>query len=425
MADAVLDEELAEDDLPVPTELPRLTVLQARRIALVAQGFGKPRPDEPARRHVDQLIERLGLLQIDSVNVLARAHTVPLYSRLGPYEHGLLERAAYGGRRRRVFEYWGHEASLIRLDLHPAMRWRMDRAGRGEGIYKGLALFARERRAFIDGVLAQVERRGPSTARELGAGAESPLGAPGEGGWWGWSDCKRALEFLFWSGALTTATRRGGFERVYDLPERVLPPDILAAPDVPEAEAHRCLLLQAATSLGIATERDLRDYFRLDPADTRPRLAELVEAGDLEPVRVKGWVHVAYRRPDAPRGKPVEARALVSPFDPLLWERTRTERLFGIRYRLEIYTPAHKREHGYYVLPFLLGDGIAARVDLKADRATGRLVVKAAHPDGGRDPAETATVLAQELRSMARWQGLSDIVVEGRGDLSHRLSAAI
>lgn len=425
MTDAVLPEELAEDDLPAQRELPRITALQARRIALVAQGFGRPRPDEPGRRHVDQVIDRLGLLQIDSVNVLARAHTVPPFSRLGPYQPGLLERAAYGGKRRRVFEYWGHEASLIRIDLHPALRWRMDRAARGEGIYKGLALFAREKRAFIDGVLAQVAARGPSTARELGAGPDAPPGAPGEGGWWGWSDCKRALEFLFWSGALTTAARRGGFERVYDLPERVFPSEILSSPDLPEDEAHRVLLIQAAVSLGVATERDLRDYFRLDPADTRPRLAELVEAGELEPLRVKGWSHLAYRRPSAPRGKPLTARALVSPFDPLLWERSRTERLFGIRYRLEIYTPAHKREHGYYVLPFLLDDGIAARVDLKADRAAGRLVVKAAHPDGARDPAETAAALAKELRSMAAWQGLSDIAVESRGDLGHRLAAAL
>jgi uncharacterized protein len=425
MTDAVLAEELAEDDLPAPAEVPRITALQARRIALVAQGFGKPRPTGPARRHVDSIIERLGLLQIDSVNVLARAHTVPLYSRLGPYEPALLERAAYGGRRRRVFEYWGHEASLIRLDLHPAMRWRMERAERGEGIYKGLAHFARDRRGFVDGVLAQVASRGPSTARELGASAEGARGAPGEGGWWGWSDCKRALEFLFWSGALTTATRRGGFERVYDLPERVFPDEILNAPTLPEAEAHRLLLIQAAEALGVATERDLRDYFRLDPADARPRLAELVEAGELQPLRVKGWNHIAYRRPESPRSKQVQARSLVSPFDPLLWERSRTERLFGIRYRLEIYTPAHKREHGYYVLPFVLGDGIAARVDLKADRATGRLVVKAAHPDGGRDPGETARELAAELRAVARWQGLTDIHVEARGSLGLLLAAAI
>ncbi|MFO1151230.1 MAG: crosslink repair DNA glycosylase YcaQ family protein [Alsobacter sp.] len=396
--------------------------MQARRLALAAQGFGKARPDVPSARHVDRLTERLGLLQIDSVNVLARAHTVPLYSRLGAYDPTLLDKAAYGRRGRRLFEYWGHEASLIRLELQPALRWRMARAARGQGIYTGLARFAREHEAFVETIHRSVEAQGPCTARDLGA-VEGRTGS--SGGWWGWSDCKKALEFLFWAGRITTATRRGGFERVYDLPERVFGAEVVEAPTPAEDEAQRTLVMVAAQGLGIATERDLRDYFRLDPGDARSRIQELVEAGRLVPVKVKGWAALAYVTPEATRPGKIAARALVSPFDPLLWERNRTERLFGIRYRLEIYTPEHKREHGYYVLPFLLGDRIVGRVDLKAERAAGRLVVKAAHRDGQADSADATQALAAELRDVARWQGLETIAVEPKGDWSAELSGLV
>jgi uncharacterized protein YcaQ len=414
--------DLTEAKLPGPGARTMLTPTQARRIALAAQGFSKPRPGTPSGVHLDRLIERLGLLQIDSVNVLARAHAVPPFSRLGPYDPDLLSRAAYGRRGRRLFEYWGHEASLIRLDLQPALRWRMARACRGEGIYAGLARFAREKSSFVESVFREVEVRGPCTARELGAVEGGEAGA---GGWWGWSDVKRALEFLFWAGRISTSTRRGGFERVYDRPERILPRAVLDVPTPSEADAQRRLMAVAAGALGIATEFDLRDYFRLDPADARARLPELVEDGAVVPVRVKGWSHLAYVSPGAPVPRRIAARALVSPFDPLLWERSRTERLFGFRYRLEIYTPAHKREHGYYVLPFLLGDRIVARVDLKADRGSGRLVVKAAHAEGPRHPAETAAELAAELRDVARWQGLETVVVEHRGDLAPSLASEL
>jgi uncharacterized protein YcaQ len=414
--------ELAQTALPGPGPRLAYTAAQARRIALAAQGFGKARPAAPAARHVDRLIARLGLLQIDSVNVLARAHTVPLYSRLGPYDQALLDKAAYGRRGRRLFEYWGHEASLIRLDLQPAMRWRMARAARGEGIYTGLARFAREHAAFVETVYRAVEAQGPCTARDIGA-VEGRAGS--SGGWWGWSDCKKALEFLFWAGRITTANRRGGFERVYDLPERVFGPAVMDAPTPSEDVAQRELLMVAAQGLGIATERDLRDYFRVDPGDARARLQELVEAGSLIPATVKGWSATAYVPPDAVTPRRVAARALVSPFDPLLWERNRTERLFGIRYRLEIYTPEHKREHGYYVLPFLLGDRIVGRVDLKADRQAGRLVVKAAHRDGKAHPPDAAEALAAELRDVARWLGLGEIVVEPRGDWAAALAGVL
>jgi uncharacterized protein YcaQ len=355
-------------------------------------------------RHVSRVTERLGLIQIDSVNVLARAHLVPFFSRLGPYDTAHLERLAYGGRKRRLFEYWGHEASLIRVELQPHLRWRMERARAGQGIYGGLARFRNERPDFIESVLEEVRRAGPLAARDLAEGGR------GQGSWWGWSDGKRALEWLFWAGLLTTTTRRPGFDRVYDLPERVLPPEIDAAPTPEPAEAQRQLLRVAARGLGIATERDLRDYFRLGPEDGRAALAGLVEAGELLPVEVTGWKNPAYLDPNARFPRRIEAASLVSPFDPLLWERSRAERLFGFRYRIEIYTPAHKREHGYYVLPFLLGDRIVARLDLKADRQTGRLLVLSQHLEPGADPDEVRPALERELAELARWLGMTEVV---------------
>lgn len=393
-----------------------LSAREARRIALHAGGFATRRPPAVTGGRLDAMLGRLGMVQIDSVNVLARAHLVPAFSRLGPYDPDLLRRAAYGPRRT-LFEYWGHEASLIRLDLQPALRWRMARAERGEGIYGGLARFGRERPDFVAAVLRQVEERGPLSARELEEGGR------GAGSWWGWSDGKQALEWLFWAGRVTTATRRG-FERVYDLPERVLPPAVTAQPTPSEPDAHRVLVRAAARALGVATERDLRDYWRLDPPDARAAVAGLVEAGELVPVAVEGWTAPAYLDPGAEAPARLKPRALVSPFDPLLWERPRAERLFGLRYRIEIYTPAHKREHGYYVLPFLWGDRIAARVDLKADRAGGRLLVQAAHREP-RAPGGTEGALAEELALMARWLGLAEIAVADRGDLAPALAEAV
>jgi uncharacterized protein len=382
----------------------RLSVSQARRIALSAQGFTDARPAAPAARHVARVLNRSNLLQIDSVNVLVRAHYMPLFSRLGAYDRALLETSAYHPKKRATFEYWGHEASLIRLDLHPLFRWRMARAARGEGIYGGLARFGREKRAFIDEVRREIETRGPMGAGELSDGGRS------QSAWWGWSDGKRALEWLFWAGEVTTATRRG-FERIYDLPERVLPSAVLNAPTPPEDEAQRELLRLSIRALGVASERCLRDYFRLEPSDAKARIPELVESGDLVPVTVEGWKAPVYLDPQARLPRRVEARALVSPFDPIVWERTRTERLFDFRYRIEIYTPAEKREFGYYCLPFVLGDRIVARVDLKADRANGRLIVHSIHPEASAPPDEIAPALGEELRLMAQWLGLGDIVV--------------
>ncbi len=395
-----------------------LSARQARRIAIAAQGFPELRPKGLAdRRHLRRLFERLGVVQIDSVNVLARTHYLPPLARLGAYPRDLLEAEAWG-KKPTLFEYWGHEASLMPLALQPLMRWRMARARDGDGVWGGIARFGRERRAYVDEVLAQIERRGPVTGGDF---AQGPRGAPG---WWEWSDGKRALEWLFWAGFITTRTRRN-FERVYDLTERVLPRAVLDAPTPSEAEAHRALLLIAARALGVASEADLRDYFRMPVAETRARVAELVEAGALTQVAVEGWSRPAYLHPEARIPRRVDAQALLSPFDNLIWTRERTERLFGVRVRLEIYTPSHKREHGYYVLPLLQGERVTGRADLKADRAGGALLVQAAHREPAEDALAVAQGLAQELTVMAGWLGLERVKVVGRGDLAEPLRGVL
>jgi len=394
----------------------RLSLALARRIALAAQGFGQARPaGRIDAGHLARVLGRTQLLQIDSVNVLARAHYLPLFARLGAYPIELLDRVAWG-RPRRLFEYWAHEASLLPLELHPLLRWRMARAERGEGMWPRLRAFAGERRAEADAVLRRIEAEGPLAASDL-------EGAKGSGGWWGWSDAKVALEWLFWAGLVTTATRRPSFERLYDLPGRVIPPAILAQPTPSKEDAQRALLERSARALGVATAAELRDYFRLKP-EANPRIDELVEEGRLLRVEVAGWRQPAFLHPEARIPRRIEARALLAPFDPLIWERSRTERLFGIRYRIEIYTPAAKRVHGYYVLPFLHRERIAARVDLKADRQARRLRVLGAWSEPGA-PSDTAEALARELRTMARWLGLGVIEVEPRGDLCHGLAVVL
>jgi len=393
----------------------QLSPKTARRIALSAQGFGRTPPAAPGRKQVRDVARRLGVIQIDSVNVVTRTHYLPAFSRLGDYPREALEAEAWGARRS-LFEYWGHEASLLPLETQPLLRWRMARAEAGE-MWTGLSRFGREKRAYIDGVLKEIERRGPVTGADFN---DAPRGAPG---WWSWSDGKRALEWLFWAGLITTKTRRG-FERVYDLTERALPKRIVDLPTPVEADAQRELVRIAARALGVATQADLRDYFRLPLADAKARVAELVEAGELTPATVKGWRQPAFLAPGAKRPRKVAAAALLSPFDNLIWTRDRTERLFGTRVRLEIYTPAHKRTHGYYVLPFLEGEAITARVDLKADRQAGVLRVQAAwrEPDATTD---TPARLAGELRRMAGWLGLDSVEVAGKGDLAGALSAEL
>lgn len=392
-----------------------LSLAEARRIALAAQGFADRRPPVRCdRRHLSRVLARIGLLQIDSVNVLVRSHYLPLFSRLGRYEPELLDRLAYGKKPRALFEYWGHEASLLPVELQPLFRWRMDRAARGDRIYKGIARFGDERRDYIRRVLAEVRDRGPLAVSDLSEGARN------QGSWWGWGDGKTALEWLFWAGKVTTAHRRG-FERIYDLPERVLPPEILAAPTPPEADAQRALTEIGARAHGIATEPDLRDYFRLSPEDSKARVAELVEAGRLKPIRVEDWKDMAYLHVDAAIPRRLSARALLSPFDPVVWMRPRGERLFDFHYRIALYTPKDKRTHGYYVLPFLLGNRLVARIDLKSDRQNGRLQVLGAHPEGHAKPAEIAEPLRDELRAMATWLGLDDVQVTARGPLGQAL----
>ncbi|MGA8112074.1 MAG: crosslink repair DNA glycosylase YcaQ family protein [Actinocatenispora sp.] len=400
--------------------LPRLTSSAARRIALAAQGFADPRPTgRPDVRHLRRVLRRVGLIQMDSVNVLMRAHYLPAYSRLGPYPTRLLDRAAHVAPRE-LFEYWGHEASLVPVELQPALRWRMAEAERHA--WGGMRRLATQRPGFVRWVRDEVAERGPLTAREIQD--DAPRSTENWG--WNWSDVKTALEWLFWCGEVTSAARLPSFERRYDLTERVLPGHVVAAPTPEPADAYRQLVRIAAGALGVATASDLRDYFRLPANSCRQAIAELVEAGELTPVRVADWRQPAYLDPAARRPHRVATRTLVSPFDPLVWERARTERLFGFTYRIEIYVPAPQRVYGYYVLPFLLDGELVARVDLKADRAAGVLRVPAAWVEaeltvpGGA--ARVAAELAAELRTMAGWLGLERVAPPERGDLAVALA---
>ncbi len=342
---------------------------------------------------------RVGLVQVDSVNVLTRAHELVPFARLGPYRRDLLTRAA-GYAPRRLFEYWGHEASLLPVELQPLLRWRMARAQ--DDAWGGMRRIADEQPGLVARVLDEVRARGPVAASQL-SGAERPRPS---GPWWDWTDAKRAIEFLFWSGQVTAARRTSSFERLYDVPERVLPAQVLATPTPSVEDAQRELVRIAARACGVAAERDLRDYFRLPVADARSRVAELVEAGELVEVEVEGWgrtTGLLHREARVPRR--VEAAALVGPFDSLVWERSRVERIFGMRFRIEIYVPRPQRVHGYYVLPFVLGDRLVARVDLKADRREGVLRVPGAHLEPGA-PAHAPEALRAELALLAGWLGL-------------------
>ena len=382
----------------------RLSLAEARRIALAAQGFGARRPDRVTGPQWRKTLDRLCLHQIDSVNILARAHYLPAFSRLGPYDRSLIDKAAWGPKRqRRLFEYWAHEASLLPLDFHPLLRWRMAKADRGETGWKGLREFATERRAEAIHVLDRIRNEGPSAASDF-------EDRRGPGGWWEWSHSKRALEWLFWAGHITTATRRGNFERVYDLTERVIPAEILSLPTPHERDAKRALVERAARALGVATATELRDYFRLDPSGAGAAIDTLVEERALQPVEVAGWAKLAFLHRDARLPRKVAARALLAPFDPLVWERSRTFGLFGFHYRIEIYTPADRRTYGYYVLPFLLGDRLVARLDLKADRQGSRLLVHAVHREP-HAPADLMDALHEELAALACWLGLERVVL--------------
>jgi hypothetical protein len=396
-----------------------LSIAEARRIALAAQGLARPKREGRANwTRIERAVATMHLLQIDSVNVLVRSHYLPVFSRAGAYDHAALDQRTHGRRKRQFFEYWAHEASFLPLRFYPLFRWKMDRARKGDGTYRQLHDWARENRSYVNAVLAEV--------RDKGALGVSGLSDPGgrSGSWWGWSKGKHALEYLFDTGELTAATR-DGFERIYDLPERVIASDWLHAPAPEARDAIRTLIEHSAQALGIATETDLRDYFRLPVADTKTALAELVEAKRLHPVGVQGWKQQAYLHADAALPRKAGASALLSPFDPLVWERARAERLFGFRYRIEIYTPQPKRVYGYYVLPFLMGDRFAARVCLKADRQAVVLRVNAAHLEDHAQQDATAGALAVELGRMAAWLGLRNVEVASKGALSAALKGAM
>jgi uncharacterized protein YcaQ len=391
-----------------------LSRAEARRIAIAAQGLAAPRPSRVDARALHAMVDALGAVQIDSVNVLVRSHYLPAWSRLGAYDMAALDALAHQAPRS-VFEYWGHAASLMPVALHPLLRWRMARAHLHA--WKSVARISKRKR-FVADVLAVVAERGPIGAGDIELGKRAR-----NKGWWEWSDAKIAVEWLFFSGQITSAARRG-FERLYDLTDRVLPANVIAAPTPSEADANRALIDRAGRALGIATERDLRDYFRLRPFAARHAIAELVQAGTLVAVTVDGARVYLHRDAETAVAIDRDRAALVSPFDSLVWSRERTEQMFGMRYRLELYVPQDKRVHGYYVLPFLLGDALVARVDLKADRAAGVLRVQAAHREP-KSPRQTASALARELRAMAGWLELESVAVEPRGDLAPALARAL
>jgi hypothetical protein len=390
-----------------------LSIEQARRLALAAQGFDATRPSGRVdRRHLRAVLDSVGVIQIDSVNVVARSQELVLFSRLGAHPRHLIPRAADDGE---VFEYWVHEASHVPSAHHPLHRWKMER---GPG-WRSVAELQARRPALIEDIYARVRDQGPVLAAQVSE-REGPKGP-----WWDWDDAKRALEYLFWCGRLVATRRDRDFARRYDLPERVLPAEILALPTPSESDARRELLILAAGHLGVATLADLADYHRQQLSTCRVLVAELVEAGRLVTVAVEGWTEQAYCLPGAKVPAAVQARALLSPFDPVVWNRPRAERLFGFRYRIEIYTPAAKRTFGYYVLPVLVGDTLVGRLDVKADRARSVLSVPGAFAeawvDTSRDRARVAREMAAELSLMAEWLELDRVEVGRRGDLAEAL----
>ena len=399
---------------------PQLTTAQARRVAVAAQGFASAPPARAVTRgDLRRLIGRIQVLQLDSVSVAVRAHYAPVFSRLGPYDRDVLDAAAWSHSARSprlLVEYWAHEAALMAVEDWPLLRWRMREYTGGRW---GVEV-VKENPRLVDDVVSAVAELGPSTAGQIEAHLKSGT-KRGKGAWWNRSETKWVAEALFASGVLTTA-HRTGFARHYDLVERVLPADVVAR-EIDDAEAVRELILRAATALGVATEADIRDYFRLRADQSKPAIADLVAAGELEPVQVDEWTAPAYLRTGQAVPRSDRGTALLCPFDPLIFFRPRVERLFGFHYRIEIYTPAAKRQYGYYVWPLLLDGELVARVDLKADRNSGALHVPGAFIEPGRDPARVAGELADQLATMAGWLGLDRVTIGERGDLAAALKA--
>jgi uncharacterized protein YcaQ len=383
-----------------------LSIADARSIALAAQGFDTARPKTKAtQRHVDALISRLGVIQIDSVNVLVRSQELPLFARLGNHDRNAIPKAT---EAQKLFEYWGHEAAHLPVDLHPLFRWKMNAARTGKVTHWGLTSFYEENKAFVKRTLKHVTTNGPTTSRELSTRTEK------KGTWWDWDEAKVALEYLFLTGQLMSRGRGSDFARIYDTPERVLPQRVFDAATPSERDARKQLLVRSAIAQGVATASDLADYYRQKPAAVKPLIAELVEEGELRAVAVDGWTEKAFVHRDAKLPKQLHATALLSPFDSLVWCRPRNERLFNFHYRIEIYTPKEKRKFGYYVLPFMMDGEMVGRVDLKADRASGVLQAHSVHTEKGVKRSVINDVLNTELRAMASWLQLDRVQI-GRG----------
>ena len=375
--------------------LDSLSIADARALALAAQGFDTARPKTKAtQRHVDALISRLGVIQIDSVNVLVRSQELPLFSRLGNHNRNAIPKAT---EQQKLFEYWGHEAAHLPVEIHPLFRWKMEAARLGKAKHWGLTSFYDDNKAFVKRMLKHVEKNGPTTSRELSTRTEK------KGTWWDWDEAKVALEYLFLTGQLMSRGRGTDFARIYDTPERVLPKDVLNAPTPKEHDARKQLLVRSAIAQGVATASDLADYYRQKPATVKPLIAELVEEGELRVAAVDGWTEKAFVHHRAKLPKQLHATALLSPFDSLVWCRPRNERLFNFHYRIEIYTPKEKRKFGYYVLPFMMNGEMVGRVDLKADRANSKLLVLSVHTEKGVKRSTINDALNNELRTMASW----------------------
>lgn len=380
-----------------------LSIADARALALAAQGFDTPRPANKAtQRHVNSLISRLGVIQIDSVNVLVRSQELPLFSRLGNHDRNAIPKAT---ESQKIFEYWGHEAAHLPVEIHPLFRWKMEAARLGKARHWGLTSFYDNNKAFVKRMLKHVETNGPTTARELSTRTEK-RGADKKT-WWDWDESKTALEYLFLTGQLMSRGRGTDFARIYDTPERVLPPNILNASAPTEHDARKQLLVRSAIAQGVATATDLADYYRQKPAAVKPLITELLEEGELREVAVDGWAEKAFVHRSAKLPKKLYATALLSPFDSLVWCRPRNERLFDFHYRIEIYTPKEKRKFGYYVLPFMSDGQMVGRVDLKSDRANSKLLVRSVHTEKGIKRSNISDALDNELRAMAAWLQLS------------------
>lgn len=391
-----------------------LSAAQARRIALRSQRLGSRPHCAPGLAHVRDVVAALGAIQLDAITTVTRSHYLVLFSRLGSYEPSLLDELVY--RRREAFEYWGHAVSYLPMELYPAMRWRMAFFARQRNWQAVFARVERERPGYVAAIEAEVSASGPLAFSELhDSGRRARPDIP-HADWFRWSDGKTVLDALVTIGRLAVADRRS-FERVYDLVDRVISERVLAEPTPAPADAQRVLVLRAMAALGVATGKDVASYFKLPISVTRQRLAELVAAGELMAATVEGWDSPAFLWPDVPSG-PVDAHALLSPFDSLIWDRDRTRRLFGFEYSLETYLKPEKRRYGYFVLPFLLAERLVARVDLKVDRQARALRVLGAYQEPGASATLVAAALGEELRLLAQWLALERIEVAERGDLS-------